>query len=290
MSTISTESIKLLKEFQYHEINGHLVYKFLAKREKSETNAKILNEIAEDEKKHYAAYKVYTGKNVKPGKLTVLFYKIAAVLLGPTFTIKLLERNEIDAQKAYKKVIDVPEIKEIIRDEERHETELIDMLEEERLNYIGSIVLGLNDALVELTGALAGLTLALREPNLIALTGSITGIAAAFSMAASEYLSTKSEGNDKGALKASVYTGIAYIFTVIVLILPFLILKSVFLSLGLTLVGAVAIIAVFNYYYSVVKDEKFSRRFTEMALLSFGVALFSFGVGFILRKFFGVEV
>ncbi|MFW6226580.1 MAG: rubrerythrin family protein, partial [Bacteroidota bacterium] len=69
-----------------------------------------------------------------------------------------------------------------------------------------------------------------------------------------------------------------------------LLLENVFASLGFTLLGAISIIAVFNYYYSVIKDEKFSSRFTEMALLSFGVALFSFGIGFLLRNFFNVEV
>ncbi|MBN1116315.1 MAG: VIT1/CCC1 transporter family protein [Bacteroidales bacterium] len=276
--------------FQQQEINGYYIYKYLANKDKNEDNKAVLNKIASDEKHHYEVYKRYTGIDTKPQKFRIFLYKLAASILGPTFAIKLLEKNEVEAQNAYATINNVPEIKKIIADEEEHEIKLIEMLEEERLNYMGSIVLGLNDALVELTGALAGLTLALRDPELIALTGSITGVAAAFSMAASEYLSTKSEGSEKGALKASLYTGVAYIFTVIVLILPFLLLTNVFLSLGLTVLGAVLIIAAFNYYYSVVKDEKFSRRFTEMVLLSFGVALFSFGIGFVLRKSFGVEV
>ena len=68
------------------------------------------------------------------------------------------------------------------------------MIREKQLDYVGSIVLGLNDALVELTGALAGLTLALQNTRLIAIAGLITAIAASFSMAASEYLSNKSDG------------------------------------------------------------------------------------------------
>jgi len=174
--------------------------------------------------------------------------------------------------------------------EEKHEKELIGMLTEDKLNYIGSIVLGLNDALVELTGALAGLTFALQDPKLIALTGTITGIAAAFSMGASEYLSTKSEKADgKHAAKASVFTGLTYILTVVALILPYLLLNNIYISLGLTLSIALLIIAAFNFYYSIVKDEKFTSRFLEMASLSMGVALLSFGVGLILRKFLGVN-
>ncbi len=290
MSNISKQSLKLIRAYQQQEINGHYIYKFLSDWNKNPENSSILKKIADDELDHYITYKSYTGKKVNPQKIKILLYKIAAAILGPTFTIKLLEKNEIGAQEAYKKIKDVPEIGDIVQDEEKHEDALIGMIEEEKLNYMGSIVLGLNDALVELTGVLAGLTLALRDPNLIALTGSITGIAAAFSMAASEYLSTKSEDAGKGALKASFYTGLAYVFTVLVLILPFLFLKNVFVSLALTLTGAVGIIAAFNYYYAIVKDEKFSRRFTEMALLSFGVALFSFGIAFVLRKFFSIDV
>lgn len=171
-------------------------------------------------------------------------------------------------------------------------------LGEERLRYTGSMVLGLNDALVELTGALAGLTLALRDARLIALTGSVTGLAAALSMAASSYLSTKSEETTptrsgapgKNPLKASVYTGTAYILTVLVLILPYLVLSNYYVSLACTLASAIAIIAGFNYYISVARSEPFKGRFLEMAGLSLGVAAFSFLVGFLLRTLLGVDV
>ena len=111
------------------------------------------------------------------------------------------------------------------------------------------MVLGLNDALVELTGALAGLTLALRNTRLVALTGSITGIAAALSMAASEYLSTREEGADpsKSPAKAALYTGVAYSLTVLALILPYLLISNPFVCLALTLSAAILIIAVFNF-------------------------------------------
>jgi VIT1/CCC1 family predicted Fe2+/Mn2+ transporter len=290
MKNLRPEQVKLLTQFQKQEITGSIVYKRLANREKDPENRKILTRISEDEMTHYKVYKVLTQKDISANKWQVFRYNLFSRILGPTFTIKLMEKNEADDQVLYSQLAHIPEVPPIIADEERHEQELIGMLREEKINYMGSVVLGLNDALVELTGALAGLTFALQNPSLIALTGLITGIAAAFSMAASEYLSTKSEDTEKHAVKASVYTGIAYLFTVMVLILPYLLLNNVYLSLVLTLTGAVLIIAAFNYYYSVVKDEKFTRRFGEMISLSMGVALLSFGVGLLLRKFFGIEV
>ena len=105
-----------------------------------------------------------------------------------------MERGEEDAQGSYEQLREVmAEAEGIILEENQHEAALLQLLDEERLRYTGSMVLGLNDALVELTAVLAGLTLALQDTKLIALTGSITGIAAALSMGTSEYLSTKSE-------------------------------------------------------------------------------------------------
>jgi VIT1/CCC1 family predicted Fe2+/Mn2+ transporter len=164
------------------------------------------------------------------------------------------------------------------------------MLDEERLRYAGSVVLGLNDALVELTGALAGLTLALQNEKLIALSGLITGIAASMSMAASEYLSTRSEDTGKHPVRAALYTGIAYIITVALLVLPYLLIGNYIVDLVIALTTAVIIIAVFNYYISVAKGESFRARFIEMAALSLSVAAFSFVIGYFIRKWLGIEV
>ena len=170
-----------------------------------------------------------------------------------------------------------------------NEEKLIEMIDEERLQYMGSVVLGLNDALVEFTGALAGFTLALNDTKLIALTGSITGIAAALSMASSEYLSTKSEKTyNKRPVKAAIYTGIAYIITVVALVGPFILLSSPVLALCIMLVMALLIIAFFNYYYAIARNESFKRRFTEMAVLSFSVAGISFLIGYLLKAVTGV--
>ena len=104
-------------------------------------------------------------------------------LLGLTFTVRRMEQDETASAEVYARYPDMADFVQMARDEERHEQELIGMINEERLEYMGSVVLGLNDALVEFTGALAGFTLALGDSRLIALTGSITGIAAALSMA-----------------------------------------------------------------------------------------------------------
>lgn len=278
--------------FQQSEITEYHIYKRLSKRIKSEENAKILDQIAEDELRHYKGWKEYTQEEVQPRWFLVWFYYIVSIVFGFTFGVKLMEMGEEAAQGNYAAVAsEIPEAAKYQSEENAHEEQLIGMLDEERLQYAGSVVLGLNDALVELTGALAGLTLALQNGKLIALSGLITGIAASLSMAASEYLSTRSEVTTKHPVRAAVYTGIAYIITVSLLVLPYLISPETFyLDLVIALTTAVIIIAVFNYYVSVAKGESFRERFVEMAALSLSVAAFSFVIGYFIRQWLGVEI
>lgn len=280
-----------LARFQRAEITEYHIYKRLAKFVKPEQNRQILERIAEDEFRHYQAWKKYTEKDFPPNMWAVWFYVLLSRVFGFTFGIKLMERGEENAQTNYNLLKGkIPDIERLIHEEDAHEQALIEMLDEERLRYAGSVVLGLNDALVELTGALAGLTLALQDTKLIALSGLITGIAASLSMAASEYLSTRSEDTQKHPVRAAIYTGVAYVFTVALLILPYLLFKNYLLDLAISLTTAVVIIAVFNYYISIAKDEPFRKRFLEMAGLSLGVAAISFGIGYLIRIWLGLGV
>ena len=284
------KNIENFLRFQQNEITESIVYKRLAVIEKNENNRKVLTHIAAEEAAHYTVLKKYTHQDIGPDRWRIFKFYWLARILGITFAIKLMESEEASAHDDYTQYEGYPELLTLAKEEEEHENKLISLINEEKLEYMGSVVLGLNDALVEFTGALAGFTLALSDSKLFALTGSITGIAAALSMASSEYLSTKSEKDDsKHPLKASAYTGIAYIFTVATLVSPFIFLSNVLAALGIMLVMALLIIALFNYYYSVARGESFKKRFTEMALLSFGVAAISFLIGFALKEFTGIE-
>jgi len=288
---LSEDLLRKIRIFQETEITEYHIYSKLAQRIDSPENRRTLEKIAEDERLHAEFWQHYTKETIKPNRLKVTFYILISRILGFTFGVKLMEKGEERAQANYEQVIQaIPQAEVIFEEEIQHEKDLLAMLDEELLRYVGSIVLGLNDALVELTGALAGLTLALQNTRLIAMTGLITGLAASLSMGASEYLSTKSEDTTKNPLRASFYTGGTYVVTVTILILPYLIFADFYVALGFTLAAAILIIASFNYYLSVAKDLSFKKRFLEMALISLGVTLFSFGIGFVIRTFMGVDI
>lgn len=293
MKQISEKVRKLLLEMQLNEITEYYVYMAIAKGIKDEKNRSILERIAKDEKAHSEIWKKYTLEDVKPSQTKIVFYKVLNKIFGYTFTLKLMENKEGDATQIYKDIeLEVPEASRISNDENEHEKALIDMLDEERLQYVGSMVLGLNDALVELTGTLAGLTFAMQNTKLIALSGLITGISATLSMMSSEYLSSQSREGDTNSLKSAGYTGIMYIVAVVLMVMPYLIFptKQYVPALIFLLIIVILVIFVFTYYVSVAKDLPFKKRFLQMVSISMGVAVISFLIGLVVKKFLGISV
>lgn len=289
---ISEKSKRILLRLQQNEITEQAIYLNLAKRVKKQSEKELLQKIANEEYLHSETWRRYTNKKLMPQKLKVFLFTLLSIILGYTFAIKIMEKGEKNSQEVYLKLaLEIPEAEKIYHEEELHEQALIGLLDEERLQYVGSMVLGLNDALVELTGTLAGLSFALQNNKIVALSGLITGISATLSMASSEYLSARSEGKSN-ALKSSLYTGVMYIFAVILLVLPYLLFPSdkYIHALITMLVIVVFIIFAFTYYISVAKDLPFKKRFSEMALISLSVAALSFIVGFIVKHFLGIDI
>lgn len=292
IKNISADSMAIIKGMQQSELTESVIYEEIAKFAKGEENRQTLMRLAKEEKAHYEIWKKYTGIEMQPEKFKIFKYKMLARIFGFTFAVKLMERGEENSQEEYDKLAKEVEESIIIRQqEEEHENALLNMLDEERLQYVGSMVLGLNDALVELTGSLAGFTFAMQNTRLIALSGLIIGISATFSMASSEFLAAKSEGRDD-ALKSCAYTGTAYLVTVVLLILPYLLLgnSQYILALGLMMLTVILIIAGFTYYTSVAQDQPFKSRFAEMAIISISVAVISFFVGVAAKAILGVDI
>ncbi len=293
MSTaLSPAAMKIVRKMQQNELTESVIYEKIAAFAKGDENKQTLLRLSREEKAHYQIWKQYTGVEMKPEQGKVLKFTLIARILGFTFAVKLMENGEEHAQEEYALLTaEVSESISIRQQEEEHEQALLEMLDEERLQYVGSMVLGLNDALVELTGSLAGFVFALQNNRLIALSGLIVGISATFSMASSEFLAARSEGRGD-ALKSCSYTGIAYLLTVVALIAPYLLFpaEQFIPALICMLAVVILIIAGFTYYTSVAQDQPFRSRFLEMASISVSVAVVSFLVGILAKRFLGVDL
>ena len=278
---------------QRAEITEYHVYVRLSKLCKDEKNKVILKDISGDELRHYHTWKNITGKELKPRRLKVFFYVLLARLFGLSFALKLMESGEEHAHEFYLEAAKKhPEVSKIALDEETHEKELLDILNDKRLAYVGAIVLGLNDALVELTGTLVGLSFAFSNNLVIGITGLIMGIAAALSMASSGYLASQEEKEkeDVNPVTAAIYTGVTYLITVLLLVFPYFLFSGTKIAMMVMLAMTLLIIATYNYYISVAKEVNFKKRFLTMALISLGVAAISFGIGFLAKTWLGISI
>lgn len=270
------------------EITEYFLYKKISKIVKDKKNKEIIERIAAQEKSHYELWKEITKKNVRPSYFHINFYYYLTRIFGLSFGLKFMERGESLALKLYDELKgEHPQLAKMVKEEQEHEEKLLTLINSKTLDNVGSIILGLNDALVELTGALAGFTLALAETRTIAMVGLITGIAASFSMAAASYLASK-EDRTKNPITAGITTGLSYIITVIILVFPFFVFHSQFIALATTLSLAIAIIFVFNFYTSISRGVSFKRKFGEMAIISLGLAAVNFGIGYLIKTYFGI--
>ncbi|TES89551.1 MAG: rubrerythrin family protein [Dehalococcoidia bacterium] len=276
---------------QKGEITEHFIYEKLAKSVKDPHNQSVLQRIAKDELGHHDLWQQYTGEKAHPSRFKIWLYYLVSRVFGLTFGIKLMEEGEEKAQVAYAEIANfVPAASDIARDEHRHERQLIRLIDEERLRYTADMVRGLNVALVELTGTLAGLTLALPDSKLIVLVGLITGTVMVLSVASTEYLATKSGEGGRSPLKAALYGGLTNIVTFLFLLFPYLIFDNVYLSLGVMIFNAIVVVFLFSFYISVAREISFRRRFSEMVLLSLGVAALAFVIGYLARMFLHLNI
>jgi vacuolar iron transporter family protein len=289
---LAPKTIRFLLAAQRQEETEYRIYTAIAAMVKDEQNRLILLRCAREEKQHAEIWESITGEQVQPHRFRIIAYTILAKIFGYTFILKLMEGGENRASPAYERIAaEVPEAKQIAIDETAHENALLAMLDEERLQYVGSMILGLSDALVELTGTLAGLTFALQNNRIVALSGLITGIAATLSMTSSAYLSEKADGNAHAA-KSSLYTGGVYLLTVILLILPYLLLppKACLAAVLILAAEVILLIAVFMFYVAVSRSESFGRKFAEMAIISVSVAVLSFALGLGVKHWLGIDL
>lgn len=277
---------------QENEITEYHIYKKLAAMSKEPKNGEILLEIAQQEHEHYQFWKKITEKDVEPNKNRIKKYITLAKIFGLSFSLRLLEKGEVNASKFYESISkEYPEVLKIHQEEQDHEQKLIGILNDFRLIYAGAIVLGLNDALVEFTGTLAGLTFVFGNNLIVGVTGLVMGVAASLSMAASGYLASREdETKETNPITSAIYTGLAYLVTVVFLVTPYLIQENPYIALGSMILVTILIIASYTFYISIAKNISFKRRFVEMALISLGVTVISFGIGKLIKHYIGVDI
>ncbi len=283
-------------EFARNEYRDYITYRELAKIETDPVFKRILEELTQHELGDFKFWLQFTStQTFTMSPLEVFWLKCLRKIFGLTFTAKFLERSEKEAVLNYERFLGQAaeplqaQIRGIIQHEAYHERALIGQIHEERIAFMSSIVLGLNDALIELTGALTGFAFAFQANRTVAMAGMILGVAASLSMASSSYLSTRQEAG-KNPWKAGLYTGLSYLLVTVLLLLPFFLLPHVLVALAVMLGLVVLIVVGLSYYTAVVAERTFRSSLVEMCLCSLGVAFVSFLIGLLARRLAGIAI
>ncbi|WP_244403868.1 VIT1/CCC1 transporter family protein [Pyrolobus fumarii] len=285
---------KLFEEFCINELMDHMIYKALARIEPDPKRKKLLERLAEQEYQHYLFWRSLLGRDCKAPRPRVSLVAVAYRLLGPAFTLRLLERGEGSAVERYRSVAERlpdelrPKLEAIVRDEEEHERLLLQEFEDVRVKYLGYVALGLADAIIEITGVHAGFLGVTASTIMAGIAGLVVGFSAAISMASAAYLQAK-HGEEESPTVSAAITGLSYILSVILLALPYFLIHDMLIgflasvAIGLALTGSLA------YYSAVVQEKPFTREFAENAGLLLGTAIASYIFGQALREVFGVS-
>ncbi len=108
-----------------------------------------------------------------------------------------LEKHETAVIKKYKSVknsipeADQRQFDEMVRDEEEHEDTFMEQMQGRYLKYISFVILGLADAIVEISGIHAGSLGIYHSTEITGLAGIVAGASASIAMASAAYAQAK---------------------------------------------------------------------------------------------------
>jgi len=194
--------------FYVMEMGDYYTYLSLAEGISDKDLSEKIKKIAYMEKEHALFWKEFLEKRgIKPpetGKpaLKILLMRLMSKFINPVVVISFFELGESGAIKQYYRFLKnepLPEeerqkLKKIILDEIEHETFFARQINEKGVSNIRDFVLGMNDGLVEILGAVAGLSAVyLNNPLMVGVSGLIVGMAGALSMGIGAFISVRSQ-------------------------------------------------------------------------------------------------
>lgn len=260
------------------EFQDYKVYERLSKSVGG-TFSETLSQLAAMEKRHMEFWQRYVPEErPKARRLSLYWIAFLRNVLGITFVTRYLDRHETKVIHQYRAAAalipqeDKAAFDQVIADEELHERELGKSVETAAVQYISFIVLGLADALVEITGIHAGSLGIYSSTKIAGLAGVIAGGAASLAMSSAAFAQAK-QGFGGSARMSAIYTGVSYFVTAVTLASPYFLTKNMLEAISVSLTLAVIILALSTYYSSIISEKPFTRDFLEIALFMFGVTV-----------------
>ena len=305
------------KGFLQDELLDHETYLRLARVEKNVEIKELLQRLADKEKEHIDIWRTLLGDAGEaigvPAFLNFRVFMLEAMrkVLGIAFVTRLLERDEANGLERYKEGLsgnalqekDKRYLRRIIKDEQGHELAFASKVEkyEGELGYTQSIILGLNDGLVEILAIVAGLATVATTSFIVVIIGLIAGISGTLSMAGGVYLSSKSQGlvqEDGGSKRKKkifpsregYYTGIYYFLGALIAVVPFILGLQGYVGIITSIILVSIALIVASTIIAVISGTSIRRRSLEMLAISLGAAFATILFGTFVKAYFGVTI
>jgi len=296
LATVDPDLAKVAAMSVRDEYTDYSTYLALSRRERNPSFKKALEELAQEERDHYEFWKKYApDTRVSTNRLSLFFVLVLRIILGLTFTMKFLERHEEDVISRYKQVAgsilteDRTRFDAMVNDEEHHENYLMGEVKEGRVKYMSFIVLGLADAVVEISGIHAASLGIFNLTEIAGVNGIVAGMAASIAMASAAYAQAK-QGFEGSAKWSAIYTGVSYMLTAVLLALPYFLTRVMVVALGTSLIIGGILVAMMTYYDTVISNREFKRQFGEIAGLILAASLSLYIIGYVIRQRLGIVI
>jgi len=272
------------------EFSDHTLYERLSKTVRADSPfAQVLRDLSATELRHYKFWSMYVpDQKPRLARLKLYWVLFLRRFLGLTFATRYLDRHEANVVKEYQGLerlipqADRTAYQEMVADEKEHEKAFAHKVESSAIRYISFIVLGLADALVEISGIHAGSLGFYDRTEIAGLAGVIAGGAASLAMASAAFAQAK-QGFQGSARLSAIYTGISYFVTAIFLALPYFLTSDMVVALGSSLTVAVVILAITTWYSTVIREKSFLRDFVEILAILFAATIVLYAFGSVVR-------
>jgi VIT1/CCC1 family predicted Fe2+/Mn2+ transporter len=298
MSPDETLLSKEAKVRMSDEFSDYTLYDRLSKTVKADSPfADVLKQLSATEHGHYEFWRKFVpGEEPRVAKLKLYWVLFLRKLFGLTFATRYLDRHEGNVVKEYESIAHLIPVSDkyafdqMVADEKEHENAFAQKIESSTVSYISFVVLGLADALVEISGIHAGSLGFYDRTEIAGLAGVIAGAAASMAMASAAFAQAK-QGFKGSARLSAAYTGVSYFITAIVLATPYFLTTNMVTALSSSLSLAVVILALTTYYSTVIQVRPFKRDFLEILAILFGATIVLYAFGFLVRvEFPGIKI
>ena len=310
---MKNDKIKYLEGLYKSEMLHRSVYRSLAKIEKDRELKEILERLAKVEQTNSKLWERVLNINkvdrpeIRIGFLTFLLTTLRR-FVGLAMIVKFVEYGELDLRNKLNKGLKVFEADErerlIIQEIEGKELLIQEPLEKKilelnpLLNNIRDVIFGMNDGLVEVLAAVAGLGAAFRLPILVLTSGFIVAMSGTLSMAGGAYLSVEYEksigirGKTKQSSpkRSAAYVGFSYIFGAMFPLLPFVVGYGGYSGIALSIIITAGVLTLVSTMISIISSTSIRGRLIRTLAISLGIAGFTMLIGIYARTVLNLPI